>query len=219
MSTITTTAPTFDTTPRPVGRRVVIAGIVAVGLVAAGAIAIPRITATTSTTTYPAVTPHDAVEHQLDSSKAQALTSAQRLQSAKVEKGLDLAAKAAAAAAATRIYAPMEFQPALDAGFTRQYVGGQLQTVPVPQLVSASVVRQQVGGQAPTYAWVPNHVTSLQQQQTGGHATYPFTGTTQHVAWTDPWVPPYDNPEWVPYIKSHYFQPSTTPTRPTHEFR
>ena len=36
MSTITTTAPTFDTTPRPVGRRVVVAGIVAVALLLAG---------------------------------------------------------------------------------------------------------------------------------------------------------------------------------------
>lgn len=266
MSTITTTAPSSFEAPRTSGRRILVAGAVVAGLVVAGAVAIPRLTAQTTTapTTYPAITSHDAVEHQLDTARSAALGAAARHQSRAVERNVDLAGKRAAAGAAGAAYVPMEFQPALAAGETRMYVGGQLQTVLIPQVVGSSVVaeqtgtighyaytpplttkvyngstletvpvtgtrsftaaalqamRQQIGGLAPTYAWTPNHVTSVQKEQTGVHRTYPFTGRTLHMTWGDPWVPPTDNPDWVPYIKSHYFHPVTTRPLATHEYR
>ncbi len=216
MSTITATAPSFET-PRPAGRRVVIAGLAVLGVVAvgtAGAITIPRLTSQTATTSYPTVTQHDALEHQLDTSRAQALVNAQRAQSAKVEHGLDRAAKSVAAAAA------------------------------VPASTYATQIRGQVGGMAPTYRYTPTtpeyayvgsqlvqvngagattagmSPSALTSAQVGGHhGVYPFTGTSLHLTWTDPWVPPYDDPDWVPFIKAHYFSPATTPARPTHEFR
>jgi hypothetical protein len=209
MSTITATAPTFET-PRPVGRRVVIAGIAVVGLVTAGAIAIPRLTAQTATTSYPSVTQHDATEHQLDSSKAQALVNAERAQSAKVQRRLDLGAKSVAAAAA------------------------------VPASMYGSQIRAQVGGMAPTFRYTPTTSTyayvgsqlvqvntttgatssALTSEQVGGgHGVYPFTGTRAHLTWSDAWVPPYDDPAWAPFIQAHYDHPTTTPARPTHEFR
>lgn len=193
MSTITTTAPSFDT-PRASGRRILVAGAVVVGLVAAGAVVIPRITSTTTTTstTYPTITQHDAVEHRLDDS----LASAARRQSAAVEQRLDLTGKQAAAVAAS------------------QY---RVSTTPQGLARFGAAGRAQIGGAAPTFAWTPNHDSYLVKEQTGGgHQTYPFSSL--HMTWADPWVPPTDNPEWVPYIKSHYFHPVTT-TRPTHEYR
>ena len=77
-------------------------------------------------------------------------------------------------------------------------------------------LRQQVGGEAPTFAYTP---ASGPTQVYNGRGLVQVAPTGTHTRWTDPWVPPYDNPEWVPYIKSHYFSPTTTPTRPTHEFR
>jgi hypothetical protein len=301
MSTITTTAPSFEA-PRTSGRRILVAGAVVAGLVVAGAVAIPRLTAQTASPTYTAVTPHDAVEHQLDASRAAAIGAAQRLQSQHQQTQLDLGAKHAAAASATRAYQPMAYQPQLQPGSTRAYVGGQLQTVEIPRLVESSVVaeqtgtighytwtpprmtqvyvgstlelvpvtsaglasavapstmREQVGGQAPTYGWVPTHVGSVHKQQTGQQGHYPYVpnkvyaataerglpgiavpsvrteqvggehsgyayrpaARTLHLTWTDPWVPPYDDPAWAPYITSHYFQPVTTRVAPTHEYR
>jgi len=198
MSTITTTAPSFEA-PRTSGRRILVAGAVVAGLVVAGAVAIPRLTAQTAAPSYPAVTPHDAVEHRLDTSRAAAAGEAARLQSAKVQRQLDLDAKHIAAVAATQAYLPMEFQPALEPGFTRTYVGSELQTVEVPRMVERSVIAEQVGGRHESYTWTPS--------------------TAKHLTWTDPWVPPYDNPEWVPFIKAHYFHPVTTRSTPTHEYR
>lgn len=260
MSTITTTAPSFEA-PRTSGRRILVAGAVVAGLVVAGAVAIPRLTTQTASPSYPAVSPHDAVEHQLDSSRAAAAGAAARQQSERVQRRMDLGAKLSAAVAATQAYQPMQFQPALEPGFTREYVGGQLQTVEIPRVVERSVVQEQTGTIG-HYAWTPNHITSVQQEQTGlqGHYEYtpalttkryvgstletvPVTGTLTsstaaqqiggrhesygytpsrsglHLTWSDPWVPPTDNPEWVPYIKSHYFQPVTTRVAPTHEYR
>ena len=277
MSTITTTAPSFEA-PRTSGRRILVAGAVVAGLVVAGAVAIPRLTAQTAAPSYPAVTPHDAVEHRLDTSRAAAAGEAARLQSAKVQRQLDLDAKHIAAVAATQAYLPMEFQPALEPGFTRTYVGSELQTVEVPRMVERSVIAEQVGGRHESYAWTPNHLSSVAKQQTGQqphfqytpprtnqryngstletvpltsaakvqapyiprgypgvartsstttqeqvggrHESYSWTpSTAKHLTWTDPWVPPYDNPEWVPFIKAHYFHPVTTRSTPTHEYR
>lgn len=274
MSAITTTAPSFDT-PRTSGRRILVAGAVVAGLVVAGAVAIPRLTAQTASPSYPAVTPHDAVEHQLDTSRAAAIGAAERALSQRMQQRLDLGAKHVAAGAATTASSPLEFQPALQPGFTRAYVGGQLQTVAIPRLVEASVVaeqtgtighyaytpqrmvrvyngselqwvpvtagavsstmREQVGGEAPTYAWTPTRTVpvtgtrgypaaalqSVRSQQVGGeHSGYQYTPSrTLHTRWTDPWVPPYDDPAWVPYIKSHYFHPVSARVAPTHEYR
>lgn len=218
MSTITTTAPSFEA-PRTSGRRILVAGAVVAGLVVAGAVAVPRLTTQTASPSYPAVTPHDAVEHQLDTARAAAAGTAQRLQSERVQRRLDLGAKQIAAAGATTAYAPMEYQPQLQQGFTREYVGGQLVTIAVPRIVERSVVQEQTG-QLGHYEWTPTHVTSVEKQQVGGkHATYAYSGRTLHLTWADPWVPPTDDPAWVPYIKSHYFHPVSTRVAPTHEYR
>lgn len=244
MSTITTTAPSFEA-PRTSGRRILVAGAIVAGLVVAGAVAVPRLTAQTAPSpSYPAVTPHDAVEHQLDTARSAAAGAAARQQSERVQRRMDLGAKQIAAVTATQAYQPMAFQPALEPGFTRAYVGGQLQTVAVPRMVERSVIQEQTG-QLGHYAWSPTSISSVQKEQTGQqghyaylpqahglpsvtttneqvggkHATYAYVGRTLHLTWTDPWVPPYDNPEWVPYIKSHYFHPVTTRVAPTHEYR
>lgn len=238
MSTITTTAPSFDT-PRTSGRRILVAGAVVAGLVVTGAVAIPRLTAHTASPSYPTVAPHDAVEHQLDTSRAAAIGAAERAQSQKMQQRLDLGAKHVAAGAATIAHSPMEFQPALQPGSTRAYVGGQLQTVEVPRLVGASVVAEQTGTighyaytpqrmvrvyNGSELQWVPvtaGAVSSTMREQVGGeHSGYRYTPTrTLHTRWTDPWVPPYDDPAWVPYIKSHYFHPVSARVAPTHEYR
>ena len=89
----------------------------------------------------------------------------------------------------------------------------------VPRIVERSVVQEQTG-QLGHYEWTPTHITSVEKQQVGGrHATYAYSGRTLHLTWADPWVPPTDDPAWVPYIKSHYFHPVSTRVAPTHEYR
>ena len=209
-------------------------------MLAVSAVVVPRISSTlgSSATTGTAssstvITQHDLVEHRADTAAAidRARISSAIERQATHEGKLRASQVAAATAGLTGVR--------VGESTVSQQVGGLAPTFPyapaaspkfvyngrdlvelgaaVPA-VAASTLRQQVGGRRRRTPTPPPRGPTSGRQRPRARAAYAPTGHA-HLAWTDPWVPPYDNPEWVPYIKSHYFSPTTTPTRPTHEFR
>jgi hypothetical protein len=243
MSTIT--APTSGIGNRPYSRTPYVIAAALLGVVAVGAVVGPRLTTTTGTTaTTTTVNQHDAIEHRSDDARAAAAASAAAAKSLAVQQALDLQGKVVASGAALAPATGTIPQEALPQGMTRAYVGGQLETVPLPELVGKSTTNEQIGSVG-HYSYVPMRMTqkyvgsqlvttfepvttapdavtspTVREQVGGaqpGYAYVPAT-TATHMRWSDRWVPPYDNPDWVPFIKAHYFQrPVTTPT--THEYR
>lgn len=208
---------TIATTPAPqISRTPLLVGIAAVGVIAVTAVVVPRLastvgsSATTGTAASSAViTQHDLVEHRADISSSVEGARA----SAAMERTLTQQGKLRASRIA-----------ATTAGLTGVRVG-------------ESTVSQQVGGLAPTFGYTPTGspqmvyngrglvavgaaapavAASTVRQQVGGQApTFGYT-PAGHTVWNDSFVPPYDDPEWMPVIKRHYAGSFTTPA--THEF-
>ena len=230
MSTITTTpAPQINRTP-------LLVGIGLVGVLAVSAVVVPRISSTlgSSATTGTAssstvITQHDLVEHRADTAAAidRARISSAIERQATHEGKLRASQVAAATAGLTGVrvgestvsqqvggLAPtFPYAPAASPKFV--YNGrGLVELGAAVPAVAASTLRQQVGGEAPTFAYTP---ASGPTQVYNGRGLVQVAPTGTHTRWTDTFVPPYDDPEWMPVIKRHYAGSFTTPA--THEFR
>jgi len=69
----------------------------------------------------------------------------------------------------------------------------------------SSVLASQVGGLHTTYVYNGRGLTSVTPTQV-------YDGRALHLTWSDPWVPPVDNPDWTPFIRAHYYG-GTVPER------
>jgi hypothetical protein len=233
MSTITTTpAPSMSRAP-------LVIAIGAVGVLAVSAVAIPRIASvvgsSTSTTASSSavITQHDLVEHRADigqsSDRARATSAAERrlLHDGKIRAGQAVPASAALAGAVVAESTVNEqvggLAPTFGLGSAASpklvYNGrGLVAEAPAAapaaaSVVAASTLREQVGGKAPTFAYTS---ASGPTQVYNGRGLVQGTSAGTHTRWNDAFVPPYDDPEWMPVIKRHYAGSVTTPV--THEF-
>ena len=57
-----------------------------------------------------------------------------------------------------------------------------------------------------------HHVRLQRSRADVRHADAAYDGRSLHLTWSDPWVPPVDNPDWTPFIRAHYYG-GTVPER------
>jgi hypothetical protein len=187
MSTISTPLPSsFDKRPLLIGLGV--AGLVVAGVVVAQNVSLPTTTSsTTSTVAGTSAGGPDAIEARQRSAEVRAggpdaLGARTQAEVARVERQLDSLAKAQG-----------------------NYAGSSVALAAAA--VPASVVAQQVGGLHSSYAFTgTTGLSSVAKSQIGGkHNTYAYDAGGSHTVWNDAYVPPYENPEWMPLIQKHYF--------------
>ena len=76
---------------------------------------------------------------------------------------------------------------------------------PASAAAVSSLMASQVGGLHTTYVYNGRAMTSATPTQV-------YDGRALHLTWSDPWVPPVDNPDWAPFIRAHYYG-GTVPER------
>ena len=76
---------------------------------------------------------------------------------------------------------------------------------PTSAAAVSSVMASQVGGLHATYVYDGRGLSSVTPTQV-------YDGRALHLTWSDPWVPPVDNPDWAPFIRAHYYG-GTVPER------
>jgi hypothetical protein len=69
----------------------------------------------------------------------------------------------------------------------------------------SSVMASQVGGLHKTFVYDGRGLKAVTPSQV-------YDGRGLHLTWSDPWVPPVDNPDWAPFIRAHYYG-GTVPER------
>jgi len=69
----------------------------------------------------------------------------------------------------------------------------------------SSVMAAQVGGLHKTFVYDGRGLKPVTP-------TLAYDGRALHLTWSDPWVPPVDNPDWAPFIRAHYYG-GTVPER------
>ena len=69
---------------------------------------------------------------------------------------------------------------------------------PASAAAVSSLMASQVGGLHATYVYDGRGLSSVTPTQV-------YDGRALHLTWSDPWVPPVDNPDWTPFIRAHYY--------------
>jgi hypothetical protein len=76
---------------------------------------------------------------------------------------------------------------------------------PASAAAVSALMASQVGGLHTTYVYNGRGLTYVTLTQA-------YDGRALHLTWSDPWVPPVDNPDWTPFIRAHYYG-GTVPER------
>lgn len=225
---------TITTTPVPtVGRTPVLIGIAVLGVVTVAAVTVPRLQleGTTTTPTTQVQAP-DALDRHDAMVAAAAAQSSRRTEALLDAQARTIGHQSRAVSSATTLPAHLTelggLATAYGAAATsvgREQVGGYHRTyawtpaTAVRNPLSTTDAQEQVAGLQGHYEIgisSGSGVSSLTAAQVGGLRktfVYDVRGPKGlHLTWSDPWVPPVDNPDWAPFIRAHYYG-GTVPER------
>jgi hypothetical protein len=240
MSSITTTpVPTVGRKPVAIGLAVL--GVITVGAVAVPRIHLGGTTTTTAVSQPQPADFLDRHDAMVAAAAAQASLQAQRLLDSQAQAlGHSTVVQPALAMYSAHVSELGSLATAYGAAATsvgREQVGQYHRTYTwTPAMAARNPLgsvdaHEQVPGLQGHYSYGPvtsaAAVSSVMASQVGGlHATYVYNGRSLQsvtptqlydgralrLTWSDPWIPPVDNPDWTPFIRAHYYG-GTVPER------